>query len=217
MAANGITLKPIRMGDLVAQKPVTEPVKSTGKYVPPTKRTTSSGEPEVRNIDFSAKNFPVLGAVAKKVPAWGKHVVAKPVEDVKAPEPESAVEKKESLSDKIKEKMRLDELNEQNGKGEEETDPWKMTDAQLALAGWTRLSLSSAKDICIRGFKYETDPYIPGFIEEADSGMSFEEYKHYKMLSPPLVTTMKASTAPRIRSNTPEEDCDDFSDDELED
>jgi hypothetical protein len=198
------------MGDLVAQKAQAEPVKSTGKYVPPTKRTTSSGQPEVRNIDFSDKNFPVLGAVAKKAPAWGKHIVAKPVETVKLPGPESAVEKKESLSDKIKEKIRLDELNEQNGNLEVETDPWKMTDMQLANAGWTKLSIRSAKDICMRGFSNQLDPYMPGFIEEADSGMSFEEYIHYKSVSPRLFKQ-------RARTNTPQEEYDDFSEDDLED
>jgi hypothetical protein len=209
MAANGISLKPIRMGDLVAEKPAAQAVKSGGKYVPPVKRT-GAGEPEIKNIDFSDKNFPVLGAVAKKVTAWGKHVVTKPVELVKLPDPKCVVEKKESLSDKIKEKIRLDELNEQQGNEEPETDPWKMSDMQLANAGWTKLSLRSAKDICLNGFKYETDPCIPGFIEEADSGMSFEEYRHYNSLSLPEAKT-------RIHMNIHQEEYYDFSEDELDD
>jgi hypothetical protein len=178
MAANGIKLTPMRMGDLVSsssQKPVS-------KYMPPSRRPGSDGKvpPLVEKIDMTDQNFPSLGSVPVKAAGWGKHVVAKPVEASTVVEVE--VVKKDTLSDKIKEKIRLDAIAEELGVSKKKLDPWNMTDAELANAGWARLRLSSAKDICMNGFTNQDNPYLPGFIKEADSGMSFEEYVHYKKM-----------------------------------
>jgi hypothetical protein len=184
MAANGIKLTPMRMGDLVSNSVA----KPTSKYMPPSRRTGSDGKaaPIVEKIDMTDKNFPSLGSVPMKVPGWGKHVLTKQdaiatPEALDKPEAElKVVSKKETLSDKIKEKIRLDAIADELGASKEELDPWKMTDAQLDKAGWVRLRLGSAKEICMNGFTNQGNPYIPGFIEEADTGMSFEEYIHYK-------------------------------------
>ena len=209
MAANGITLTPMRMGDLVSSS-----VAKTGsKYMPPSKRTGSDGKtvPVVEKIDMSDKSFPSLGAAPVKVATWGKHVVAKPVEVVLPVTTVAELElvKKATLSDKIKEKMRLDAIAEEQGARKEELDPWKMSDAQLEKAGWVRLRLGSAKDICMKGFTNQDNPYLPGFIEEADSGMSFEEYMHYKL----DYKKSEATLSPR-KTNTPEVQYDDYSEDE---
>lgn len=174
MAANGITIKPMRMGDLVNQKDT--PVVS--KYLPPSRRGTQAAQ-VVQKIDMSDTNFPTLGSTPKKVVAWGKHVLPGPsvvaVPSVDAVE----VKKEKTLSDKIKEKIELDAIAEDEKLRYRETDPWKMTDRQLEMAGWLRLRLSSAKDISLRGFKREPNPYLARFYAEAPSGMSFNEYLHY--------------------------------------
>jgi hypothetical protein len=131
MAANGIKLTPMRMGDLVSS--TTQKVAS--KYLPPSKR--SSSVQVVENIDMSDKNFPSLCHVPVKV-----------------------IEKKESLSDKIKEKIRVDAITEELSANKEELDPWKMNDTELAVAGWVRLHLNSARDICINGFTNQGNPHI---------------------------------------------------------
>lgn len=151
MSAKGITLAPIRMGDLVSNSVP----KVVSKYAPPSKRPV----PVLEKIDMTEKNFPGLGAASVS-----KRVV-----------------QKETLSDKIKEKIRLDAIAEELGTKKDELDPWKMSDAQLLDAGWQRLRTSSAKDIAANGFT--NNPYLPGFIREADTGMSFEEYMHYKQNS----------------------------------
>jgi hypothetical protein len=199
MAANGITVKPIRMGDLVSNTPSTGKV--AGKYTPPSRRVGTDGKviPVVENIDMSDKNFPSLGAAPVKTATWGKHVV-KPVA---SPEPkpeavsEPTVEKKETLSDKIKEKIRLDAIAENGRANVVEKDRWSMTDEELAAAGWVRLRIKSAREICQRGFSNQDDPYLPGFVKEADSGMSFEEYRHYKNVYDPASMTMPPSNTPR--------------------
>jgi hypothetical protein len=212
MAANGITIAPMRMGDLVAQKSSNGSNTVAGKYMPPSKRPGSSADPVIDKIDLSDKNFPTLGSVPKKVPAWGKHVVASPLPEKKVEVDTEvvAVEKKETLSDKIKEKIRLDAIDD--GKGiVEETDPWKMNEAELAEAGWVRLRLGTAKDISLRGFSNQDNPYIPGFIQEADSGMSFEEYMHYKKPTA-LIPPLKPYTRP-VSTPLPQDD-EEYSDNE---
>jgi hypothetical protein len=182
MAANGITIAPMRMGDLVNQKPSSGSKTVAGKYTPPSKRSGTAGVQVIDKIDLSDKNFPTLGSVPKKLPMWGKHVIASPVpaKEIEVnTEPVVPVEKKETLSDKIKEKIRLDAIDDEKGIVEE-TDPWKMSEAQLKEAGWARLRLGTARDIAQRGFAKQDNPYMPGYISEADSGMSFEEYIHYK-------------------------------------
>jgi len=178
MAANGITIKPMRMGDLVNQKDT--PVVS--KYLPPSRRGTQVGQTAqvIQKIDMSDKNFPTLGSTPKKMVAWGNHVVSLPSEpSVVAEVSDEAEVKKETLSDKIKEKIRLDAIAEDTKLRHIQTDIWKMTDKELELAGWVKLPMSSAKDISLRGFKRETNPYLARFYAEAPCGMSFDEYLHY--------------------------------------
>ena len=196
MAANGITLTPMRMGDIVPKSQT----KTSSKYMPPSKRPATVQV--VENIDMSDKSFPSLGAVPVKVTSWGKHVTT--VVDLE-------VMKKETLSDKIKEKIRLDAIAEELGARKGQLDPWKMTDAELEKAGWVRLRLGSAKDICMKGFTKQDNPYLPGFIAEADTGMSFEEYMHYKV----GYKNSEAALSPR-KTNTPEVQYDDYSEDDTE-
>jgi hypothetical protein len=174
------------MGDLVAQ----DSSKKSGAYVPPNRRGGGS-EPVVipQKIDMSDTSFPALGVVPKKLPSWGKHIVAKaeptkaqPTKDEPKAEPTEVKPKQETLSDKIQESIRLNAISELRA-STAETDPFKMTDTQLAETGWVRLRLSRAKEICMSGFSKGSDPYLPGFIQEADSGMSYEEYVHYKSVS----------------------------------
>lgn len=181
MAANGITITPMRMGDLVNQKASNGSSTVVGKYMPPSKRSGTAAVQVIDKIDMSDKNFPTLGSVPKKLPAWGKHVVASPLPEkqIEVDANPVVVKKKETLSDKIKEKIRLDAIDNEKGIVDE-TDPWKMSEAQLKEAGWVRLRLGAAREIAQRGFAKQDDPFIPGYILEADSGMSFEEYIHYK-------------------------------------
>lgn len=212
MAANGITIKPMRMGDLVNQKPLNGSTKQPGKYMPPSKRSGSSAVQVIDKIDMSDKNFPSLGSVPKNLPAWGNHIVMpeKKVEVKAEPEVEVVVEKKETLSDKIKEKIRLDLIDGEKGVVVE-TDPWKMTEVQLKEAGWVRLGLGTARDISQRGFAKQDNPYIPGFNTEADSGMSFDEYIHYKKPISPI-QPVKPYSRP-MSTPVPEEE-DEYSDTE---
>jgi hypothetical protein len=171
MAAKGITLAPVRMGSLVSNSVA----KPASKYTPPSKRTGSNGKAVavLEKIDMSDKNFPSLGAVPVKVNTWGKHVVTSVINL----EPN---EKKDTLSDKIKEKIRLDAIAEELGASKEELDPWKMSHTELNNSGWVRLDVNSARDISTNGFTSKVNPHLSGFIAEADAGMSFEEYVHYK-------------------------------------
>jgi len=125
MSAKGITLEPVRMGDLVSTQ------KIASKYMPPSKRSTTVKV--VENIDMSDKNFPSLNPM--KLVSGSK-----------------CDEKKETLSDKIKEKIRIDAITEEQSANKEELDPWKMNEAELTNAGWVRLRLDSARDICMNGF-----------------------------------------------------------------
>ena len=141
MAANGITLKPVRMGDLVnsGTNSSATAVPHGGKYTPPSRRQNSeqSSEPRSGKVDMSEENFPTLGSTPKKAPVWGKNVakVAEPI--VTGP----------SLSDKIKEKLRLDAIAEEERVRGGEMDVWKMTPAQLEAEGWVCLPLKSSKNV----------------------------------------------------------------------
>ncbi len=209
MAANGITIAPMRMGDLVNQKASNGSAVS-GKYTPPSKRTGSSTAPVIDKIDMSDKNFPSLGSAPKKMPSWGKHVLPSPVVEKQIEmKSDVVVEKKETLSDKIKEKIRLDAIDDKKG-AMLETDPWKMNDTQLEEAGWVRLRLGTARDISQRGFAKQDNPFIPGFISEADSGMSFQEYLHYKRPDMNMQPVKPHSTP--VSTPLPEDD-EEYSDD----
>jgi len=161
MAANGITFKPVRMGDLVnsgAKSAATVPV---GKYVPPSRRQNSeeSMAPATAEIKMSEENFPTLGTTPKRAPVWGKNavkssstgpnVIEPKVAEPKVAEPKVAEQKVtgQSLSDKIKEKIRLDAIAEEERVRGGETDLWKMSPAQLEAEGWISLPLKSSKNV----------------------------------------------------------------------
>jgi len=151
MAANGITLKPVRMGDLV-----TSGTKPGGKYVPPSRRQNpeENTAPASAEIKMSEENFPTLGSTPKKTPVWGKNAVKSSSTEPMAIEPKVTEPKVTepkvtgpSLSDKIKEKLRLDAIAEEERVRGGETDVWKMTPAQLEAEGWICLPLKSSKNV----------------------------------------------------------------------
>lgn len=144
MAANGITLKPVRMGDLVASGAKSTATLPTAKYVPPSKRQGPHQEPDSTTVEvvMSEEHFPTLGSTPKKTPVWGKNAVNSSFTEPKVTEPKTTVP---SLSDKIKEKIRLDAIAEEERVRGGETDVWKMTPAQLEAEGWVCLPLKSAK------------------------------------------------------------------------
>ena len=149
MAANGITVKPMRLTELPPLKNV------VGKYAPPSKRTKD--EPPIIKVDFDDKNFPSLG----------KNTI-------------SSVSPEENprgiLLDKIKERIRLDLLAEEEKAKNPEASYKKMSRAELIADGWAILSLASAKEIMLR----PVDPMLKVFEEyarDADSGLSFSDYR----------------------------------------
>ena len=151
MAANGITLKPVRMGDLVASGAKSAATVPGGKYVPPSKRQDPHQEPILATIDvvMSEENFPTLGSTPKKTPVWGKNAVKSSSTEPKltgsmVAEPNTSGP---SLSDKIKEKIRLDAIAQEERVRGGETDVWKMTPAQLEAEGWVCLPLKSSKNV----------------------------------------------------------------------
>ena len=157
MAANGITLKPVRMGDLVASESsaIGTDAVTLSKYVPPSKRQnggkeTGSGHLEQQSkIDMGEENFPTLGSTPKKTVVWGKNAAKSSsteprVAEAKAIEPKAIGP---NLSDKIKEKIRLDAIAEEERVRGGETDVWKMTPAQLEAEGWVCLPLKSSKNV----------------------------------------------------------------------
>jgi len=152
MAANGITLKPVRMGDLVNSGAKSAATVPGGKYVPPSRRQNPEESMAPAEIKMSEENFPTLGSTPNKAPVWGKKTVKTSSTEVKLTEPKVTEPKVTepkvtgpSLSDKIKEKIRLDAIAEEERVRGGETDLWKMTPAQLEAEGWVCLSLKSAK------------------------------------------------------------------------
>jgi len=144
--ATVMKLEPIRMGDLLKNS---EP---SSKYVPPNRRGTD----QVDKLDMGDKNFPSLGPATKRVPAWGKTA-----------EPSTGL----SLSDKIKEKLRLDALEEEERARVPESDVWKMTRAQLQAGGWDILSLGETivqeESKLLRTYSFTQE------------GLSFYDYTYY--------------------------------------
>ena len=110
MAAHGITVKPMRMGDVSLQTRI------NGTYVPPSKR---SGVKELpKTIDMSDKSFPVLKMGETKE---------------KGPDIFASDDNGNSLIDKIKEQIRLDVVIRSKPV---ETNPLKMTEAERSANGW---------------------------------------------------------------------------------
>jgi len=120
------------------------------QYVPPNKR-----DKEVKNIDFSEANFPSFGnGQGQKLPAIAS----------------------ESLSDKIKEQIRLEELNKKLLNKEPETDISKMTKEQLAAAGWVTLRFSDARNAKLGS---DLEKSYEEYYKKAPLGMSYEDYIHF--------------------------------------
>ena len=148
MAANGITVKPVRLTELPPPKKV------GGKYAPPSKR--SKDEPPVLKVDFDDKNFPSLGT--------------KTISSVSSEESPKGM-----LLNKIKERIRLDLLAEEEKAKNPDRNHKKMSRAELIADGWAILSLASAKEIMSK----PVDPMMHVFEKynrDADSGMSFQDY-----------------------------------------
>jgi hypothetical protein len=160
-----IKLEPIRMGDLLKGS---DSSICAGKYVPPNRRTGSEVG-QVEKIDMGGDNFPALGAVPKKTGSWGKHVIKteQPPPSVITP-----VKTGVSLSDKIKENIRINALEEELRMKIKEDDTSAMTNTQLKARGWNiisldKISLDLSDDTLYK--KYANAPH----------GMSFHEYTYY--------------------------------------
>jgi hypothetical protein len=95
-------------------------VGSNQKYVSPSMRKEQPAK-----VDLGGMNFPSLAAPPQ----------------VKKVAPEN------NMKDKIKENIRIAELEEEQRQKPREEDPYKMTRKELLDDGWTILSLKSAKDI----------------------------------------------------------------------
>ena len=98
-------------------------------------------------VVMSEEHFPTLGSTPKKAPVWGKNAVKSSSTEPKVTKPEITESNATgpTLSDKIKEKIRLDTIAEEERVRGGETDVWKMTPAQLEAEGWISLPLKSAK------------------------------------------------------------------------
>jgi len=166
MAAHGIKLAPIKMGDLVAKGGSGEQSSpwSKGKYIPPSKRSeTDPVIPTVEKVDMSDKNFPSLG------PSLGQVKTIKPAAILT------------SLSDRFKEGLRLDAIAEGERSKAPETDPLKMTGSELDADGWFVLNIQQkAQEILFRPIDPE-DSLVSSYMKEADWGMSYDDYLHHKL------------------------------------
>ena len=123
------------------------------KYVPPSKR---SKVPDT--VELSDKNFPSFGSL---IPSKPNNL-------------ENPKENKQTLSDKIKETIRLSILADEE-RGKDVKDLSTMTRENLIAEGWEILDLRSAKNISL-----SVDPLLDSYYIEADSGMEFYEYCMYK-------------------------------------
>ena len=149
--ATVMKLEPIRMGDLLKSS---EPAGS--KYIPPSRRGTEQTD----KLDMGDKNFPSLGPATKKISAWGKTA-----------EPSTPVKTGPSLSDKIKEKLRLDALEEEERTRVPESDVWKMTRGQLQAGGWDILNLGETK--------VQEESKLLRTYSFTQEGLSFYDYTYY--------------------------------------
>jgi hypothetical protein len=87
---------------------------------------------------------------------------------------ENPKENKQTLSDKIKETIRLSILADEE-RGKDVKDLSTMTRENLIAEGWEILDLRSAKNISLSVY-----PLLDSYYIEADSGMEFYEYCMYK-------------------------------------
>jgi hypothetical protein len=123
--AAGITLAPVRLGDLVTNPPtVTAGTETKSGYLPPHLRRTleSAPKPQPSSIEITDSEFPSLGGPAKKsTPSGGKINFKKAVDDHLEREKQSEIERANGL----------------------EEEYLKLTSSQLEADGWVILPLKS--------------------------------------------------------------------------
>jgi hypothetical protein len=117
-AAQGITLKPVRLADLAATAVAAAAVKKS-KYVPPSERAAEGPAPLTAAELSSTKLFPSLGLAAAVAAA-------------------APLSFKKNVEDGIKKAQQ--EL-EEGFRREQITDPWEMTEEERRQNGWEMLSL----------------------------------------------------------------------------
>jgi len=151
MSAHGITLQPIKMADLA--KVTTDKPKIQGKYVPPGKR--SEKEPDL--VSLNSTDFPTLGLAPKATVKLYK----------------------ESLLDKIKEKIRLDAIANEELYMPPETDISKMSDNDLVKIGWDIIDLVPYPP----SYSDAQDSLVRTYLKYTDSGLSYDDYLYYSLSS----------------------------------
>jgi hypothetical protein len=112
-AAQGITLKPVRLADLAAAAP------KKSKYVPPSERAAEGPAPLTAAELASTKLFPSLGLAAAAAAA-------------------APLSFKKNVEEGIKKAQQ--ELDE-GFRREQITDPWEMTEEEREQNGWAMFSL----------------------------------------------------------------------------
>jgi len=174
-----IELKPMRMSEI----PVSDKVQKSSKYIPPNLRGShipQQIEKAVNMTTADSQSFPELGLPQKKSVVWGKHVIRTTVPTVTPVQP--VVVNKDSLSEKIKEKIRQETLDEVERTRPPETDILKMTEGELRTLGWDILSIGNIRtpvnDILSRKFS-----------SNAPLGLSFYDYAYYLEARPVLKVT----------------------------
>jgi hypothetical protein len=197
-----IELKPMRMSEI----PSIPQQQKSSKYLPPNLRGSHIPQQIEKAVNMTtndSQSFPELGLSQKKSVAWGKHVirttVAPPVIPLQA-----VVVNKDSLSEKIKEKIRQETLDEVEKTRSPETDILKMTEGQLRTLGWDLLSVGNTRVPLNSNIHRK-------FCSNAPLGLSFDDYSYYLESRPAL------KVARTILPNTPimieeveedeEEDC----------
>lgn len=124
--AAGITLAPVRLGDLVANTTsATKPTQATSGYLPPhLRRTTEAApKPQPSSIDVTESEFPSLGGPVKKATA--------------AP---AKINFKKAVDDHL-EREKQSEIERANGVEED------ISRTQLEADGWAILSLKPVHSI----------------------------------------------------------------------
>jgi len=123
--AAGITLAPVRLGDIVTKPPTaTGGTETKSGYLPPHLRraTEAAPKPLPSSIEVTDSEFPSLGGPAKKsTPSPGKINFKKAVNDHLEREKQSEIERANGV----------------------EEDVLKLTSSQLEADGWAILSLKS--------------------------------------------------------------------------
>jgi hypothetical protein len=130
--AAGITLAPVRLGDLVANTTTaTKPTQATSGYLPPHLRraTEAAPKPQPSSIDVTESEFPSLGGPAKKATAANKGTAAA-----------AKINFKKAVDDHL-EREKQSEVERANGVEED------ISRSQLEADGWAILSLKPIHSI----------------------------------------------------------------------